>query len=124
MIKCLVDGEEIFLYDGGTAVRDYIYVDDVCGAIMHCLYNSPNDEIINIGSGKPTVLKDIVAIAQQFSNSTSKVNIIEPPHFHKVVQVRDAYLDNSKLTSYGYSIRYSTEDMVKKLVTHYKNSKV
>jgi nucleoside-diphosphate-sugar epimerase len=120
MIKCLCDNEEIFLYDGGNAVRDYIYVDDVCNAIMHCLYNAPVNEIINIGSGRRTLLRDLIYIAQDLSNSTSKINIIQPPHFHDVVQVKDSYLDITKLKSYGFESKYKVEDVVAKLVNHYK----
>jgi nucleoside-diphosphate-sugar epimerase len=123
MIKCLCNNEEIFLYDGGNAVRDYIYVDDVCSAIMHCMEKAPVNEIINIGSGKRTVLRDLIYLAQDLSNSTSKINTIQPPYFHDVVQVKDSYLDISKLNSYGFSIKYPVENVVKKLVTYYKKLK-
>jgi nucleoside-diphosphate-sugar epimerase len=120
MIKCLCEDEEIFLYDGGNAVRDYIYVDDVCEALMHCIDNSPVNEIINIGSGNRTVLRDLITLAKELSDSKSKINIIQPPHFHDVVQVKDSYLDISKLRSYGYEPKYKVEDVVKLLVNHYK----
>jgi nucleoside-diphosphate-sugar epimerase len=120
MIKCLCEDEEIFLYDGGNAVRDYIYVDDVCDAIMHCIDKAPVNEIINIGSGRRTVLRDLIYLAQDLSNSNSKINIIQPPHFHDVVQVKDSYLDITKLKSYNFEIKYQVEEVVKKLVNHYK----
>lgn len=123
MIKCLCNNEEIFLYDGGNAVRDYIYVDDVCYAMMHCMDKGPVNEIINIGSGRRTLLRDLIYLAQDLSNSSSKINIIQPPHFHDVVQVKDSYLDVTKLKSYGFESRYKIEDVVVKLVDHYKNNK-
>lgn len=122
MIKCISQDDEIFLYDGGNAVRDYIYVDDVCDAIAHCIDTAPFNEIINIGSGRRTVLRDIISIAQNLSNSKSKVNIIQPPHFHDVVQVKDSYLDVTKLNSYGFECKHRIEDVVVKLVNHYKNN--
>lgn len=120
MIKCLCENEEIFLYDGGNAVRDYIYVDDVCDAIMHCIQHAPVNEVINIGSGKRTVLRDLILLAKDLSNSTSKINIVQPPHFHDVVQVKDSYLDISKLRLYGYEPKYNVEEVIKMLVNHYK----
>jgi nucleoside-diphosphate-sugar epimerase len=120
MIKCLCEDEEIFLYDGGNAVRDYIYVDDVCEALMHCIDHAPINEIINIGSGNRTVLRDLISLAKELSDSKSKINIIQPPHFHDVVQVKDSYLDISKLRSYGYEPKYKVEEVVKLLVNHYK----
>jgi nucleoside-diphosphate-sugar epimerase len=123
MIKCLCEDEEIFLYDGGNAVRDYVYVDDVCDAVMHCMNNAPVNEIINIGSGKRTLLRDLIYLAQDLSNSSSKINIIQPPHFHDVVQVKDSYLDVTKLKSYGFESKHKIEDVVVKLVNYYKNIK-
>ena len=123
MIKCLCENKEIFLYDGGNAVRDYIYVDDVCDAIMHCLSNAPVNEIINVGSGKRTLLRDLIYLSQDLSNSTSKINIIQPPHFHDVVQVKDSYLDITKLNSYGFESKYNINKVIAKLVSHYKNNK-
>jgi nucleoside-diphosphate-sugar epimerase len=120
MIKCLCNNEEIYLYDGGNAVRDYIYIDDVCNAMMHCVQNAPVNEIINIGSGRRTVLRDLIFSVQGLSNSKSKINVIQPPHFHDVVQVKDSYLDVSKLKSYGYEIKYPVESVIEKLVKHYK----
>jgi nucleoside-diphosphate-sugar epimerase len=122
MIKCISENEEIFLYDGGNAVRDYIYVDDVCDAIKHCIHNAPVNEIINIGSGRRTVLRDLILKAQKLSQSTSKINIIQPPHFHDVVQVKDSYLDITKLKSYGFECKHNIEDVVVNLVNHYKNN--
>jgi nucleoside-diphosphate-sugar epimerase len=120
MIKCLCEDQEIFLYDGGNAVRDYIYVDDVCNALMYCIKHAPINEIINIGSGNRTVLSNLITLAKDLSNSNSKINIIQPPHFHDVVQVKDSYLDISKLKSYGYTPKYKVEDVVKLLVDYYK----
>jgi nucleoside-diphosphate-sugar epimerase len=121
MIKCLSENEEIFLYDGGNAVRDYIYVDDVCDAIKHCIDKAPVNEIINIGSGKRTLLRDLIYLAQDLSSSSSKINIIQPPHFHDVVQVKDSYLDITKLKSYGFECKHDVNEVVAKLVSKYKN---
>lgn len=120
LIRQAVNGEDVSLYNGGTALRDYVYVDDICSAIMCCLDNAPVNEIINIGSGKPSKLSDVVDIAIKESNSTSKIVDISTPFFHKIVQVEHAYLDVSKLESYGFKTQYSMEDIVKRLVSYYK----
>jgi len=123
LLKQSVNNEELLLYNGGTAKRDYIYVDDVCDAITHCINNAPTNEIINIGTGIPTTLIDSMEIAIKESNSTSIVTKMDPPHFHQVVQVEHAWLDVSKLKSYGFTAKFSVEDAIKKLVNYYKNNK-
>jgi nucleoside-diphosphate-sugar epimerase len=123
MIKCICENEDIELYEAGNAVRDYIYVDDVCDALSYCMQNAPVNEIINIGNGKPYILSDIINLTQKITNSTSKIVNIKPPHFHDVVQVKDSYLDIEKLRSYGYNNKYEINDIVNKLIKHYKKNK-
>ena len=120
LIKQAVNNDELPLYNGGSAIRDYIYVDDVCNAIKHCIDNAPVNEIINIGNGKPYVLIDIINKAMVECNSTSKITNMNPPHFHKVVQVEHSYLDVSKLASYGFKSKYSIDDIVTNLIKFYK----
>jgi nucleoside-diphosphate-sugar epimerase len=120
LIKQISNNEDIDLYNAGSTIRDYIYVDDACKAIMCCLDNAPVNEIINIANGVPYVLSEVVDFAMKQSESTSKINNIEPPHFHKVVQVKNSYLDITKLKSYGYKNEYDIETIVKKLIHYYK----
>lgn len=120
LIKQAVNNEELMLYNGGNAIRDYIYVDDVCDAIYHCIQYAPTNEIINIGNGKPYELADIIQKAVSETNSTSVVTNMKPPHFHQVVQVEHSYLDVSKLRSYGFRSKYSIDDVVTKLINFYK----
>lgn len=121
LIKQAVKGEELLLYKGGNAIRDYIYVDDVCRAINHCIQKDSYNEIINIGNGKPHILKDIINLTLQKSNSTSKVTNINPPHFHKVVQVEHSYLDISKLKSLGFRSKFNIDIIINKLINFYTN---
>jgi nucleoside-diphosphate-sugar epimerase len=123
LVKQAVNNEELLLYNGGNAIRDYIYVDDVCDAISHCIEHAPVNEIINIGNGKPYVLMDIIRKAVAETKSTSKITNMSPPHFHKVVQVEHSYLDVSKLRSYGFKSKYSVDSIVTKLINFYKNNK-
>lgn len=119
MIKELCHNRDIELYDNGNCFRDYIYVDDVCKALKTCMRQSPPNEIINIGSGQPNKLKNIIDKVIQLTQSKSLVKNIEPSRFHKIVQVQDAYLDISKLLSYGYKIETDIDTMIGKLISHY-----
>jgi nucleoside-diphosphate-sugar epimerase len=121
MIKEIVSGNDINLYYGGNILRDYIYVDDVCHAIHHCMEKSPINEIINIGSGKPYLFLNIIKDTIQLANSKSKIIEINSTHFHNVVQVKNSYLDVTKLTNYGYTCKYDINYIINKLVNFYKN---
>lgn len=122
LIKEIVNNRDVELYYGGNVLRDYIYVDDVCDAVLHCIEKAPVNEIINIGRGKPYLFLNIIKTAIKKSKSTSKIINIDPTHFHNVVQVRNSYLDTTKLNNYGYFCKYEIDEIVEKLVNYYKNN--
>ena len=102
LVDKIKSNEDIELYEGGEITRDYIHVEDVVRAIDVIIADCPVDKIINVGSGKPIKLKELIDIVRLNSNSTSKITSIATPDFHKLVQVRDAYLDTSYLSSLGF----------------------
>jgi nucleoside-diphosphate-sugar epimerase len=121
LIQEIANDRDVELYYGGNVLRDYIYVDDVCNAIFHCINKAPVNEIINVGSGKPYLFLNIIKDAIIKANSKSKIIEINPTHFHNIVQVKNSYLDTTKLTNYGYKCEYDIDKIVQKLVTYYQN---
>lgn len=101
ILEKIKQSEPVDLYYGGEFVRDYMHIDDVCRSINHCINNTPLNEIYNIGSGIPTTFKHIADYAIRKFNSTSSIRTVNPPKFHKIVQVKDMYLDVSKLSATG-----------------------
>jgi nucleoside-diphosphate-sugar epimerase len=120
MVKEIVAGNDVELYYGGNVLRDYIYVDDVCNAIAHCMQYAPTNQIINIGSGKPYLFLNIINKTIELANSPSKIIDITPTHFHNVVQVKDSYLDITKMKNFGYECKYDIDFIIKTLITYYK----
>lgn len=120
LVKEVIENNDVELYNNGSAIRDYMYVDDVCNAIKHCMDYAPTNEIINIGNGKPYVLRDIILKTIEKTSSTSNIINIKPTHFHDVVQVEHSYLDINKLQSYGFKSQYNIEQIIDKLIKFYK----
>ena len=116
MIDRLKRNEEINLYDGGNFFRDYIHVSDLCYAVRTVMQRGDVNEIYNIGNGKPILFKDIIEYAYEKSESNSKINFIEQPDFHKLVQVQSMYMDNTKIRSLGYSPIFSINTIVNQLL--------
>lgn len=103
MIKLLKNHKEVKLYDFGTNIRDYMYVDDACRAINTCICNAPTNEIINISNFEPRSIGSIINYCKKKLNSESIITSIEAPYFHKVVQVKNVCLSANKLYGYGYN---------------------
>jgi len=116
MINCLKKNEPIQLYDGGSPIRDYMDVEDACTAIKCCLSNSPVNQIINISNSDPNSIGDLIYYAKKKLNSRSEITSIPPTNFHKVVQIENMYLDNTKLLSYGYIPKTTAFQAVDKLL--------
>ena len=53
--------DDYFACSNGTQTRDFLFIDDLIKAIIKCLRNKKvNGEIINIGTGKPIRIKDLI----------------------------------------------------------------
>ncbi len=109
-------GEAIDLYDGGCAIRDYMHVDDCCRALKTCIEKGEMNTIYNISNSSPVQIKNIIEYAIKKTNSQSKINNIPTPEFHKIVQVENMSLDNSKLLSLGYRPSISVYDTVDQIL--------
>ena len=103
LINELKNNRDIQLYHGGEVIRDYVHVEDVARAIMYCMENAPMNEIINIGSNcEPVPLNILMEQAKTYLGSSSAITAREPAPFHKIVQVKDMWLDSTKLDELGF----------------------
>jgi nucleoside-diphosphate-sugar epimerase len=116
MISLLKKNEPVKLYDNGSNIRDFMYVNDACRAIRVCLDSSPVNEIVNISNTQPTPIGSIIRYCKEKLGSQSELVSIDAPHFHKVVQVTDVCLNTDKLKSYGYVPSIHTMQAVDRLL--------
>lgn len=109
-----------YLYKGDF-YRDFTDVRDCANAVKLVLESGNPNEIFNIGNGKPIHINNTVLLAKHIADSPSKISYIDVPEFHKIVQVKDMWLDTNKLNSLGYVQKYSIEDTLKWLIESYQN---
>ena len=116
LIQEIKNNNPINLYFNGEFIRDYTHVQDICQAIKLVISHGNVNEIYNIGNGDPILFKDIIYFVKEQTNSKSKLNFIDQPDFHKIVQVKDMYLDTAKLKNLGYIPKYNIFDGLKTLL--------
>ena len=116
----VVSGENINLYNGGSDVRDVMHVDDVCDAINMIITKGRLDEVYNVGSGVPHKFLDMMSYVKKKTGSRSEFISVEPPDFHKVVQVKDMVLNVSKLDKLGFKPSINIENGLDRLVEYYR----
>ena len=119
LLDKLYNNEEVKLYYGGEFVRDFIHVDDACGAMRHFMYFGEPNEIYNIGNGLPFNFGKLIKFCKEELNSSSKISTMEPTEFHNIVQVKDFWMNTDKLKSTGFVCRKDFHDFM----LEYKRSK-
>jgi len=112
-IKC---NNDINLYDGGNFIRDYIDVRDAVEAIRLVVEYGDFNQIYNISNGEPIIFSDLINYATTKFNYKGNVTNIEQPNFHKNVQVKSMYLDNTKIQKLGYFQTISKFEMIDNLI--------
>ena len=59
-VQKMLAGHPLTVWGDGTAVRDYIYIDDLAAAVVAALASDASNEAINIGSGEGLSVSDII----------------------------------------------------------------
>ena len=114
MLNELKNHRDINLYDEGKFYRDFIDVNDLCSACKLVMDKGEVNSIYNIGNGVAETFGDIISFAHRYYKSKSKIINIEQPDFHKKVQVKSMYMDNSKLLELGYKQKSTVYTFVEK----------
>lgn len=116
MVREIQNHHPINLYESGMIIRDMLHIDDAVRAIDLVLEKGELNTIYNIGSGQPTLLRDVIDIARWLTDSRSEVNSIPTPQFHQQVQARDFWLDTTKLKNLGFVPQVPLEQGIKTLL--------
>ena len=61
IISRAINNEPIAIWGDGSAVRDYVYVDDVSAALERAMLDQSDFHIFNIGSGHGQTLRQVIA---------------------------------------------------------------
>lgn len=112
----LKEGREIGLYDGGNFYRDYIHVSDVVLAINLVLTKGATNEIYNIGNGYPEKFNHLIYFAAKKLDRLHLVKTIDQASFHKIVQVKSMFMDNSKILALGYKKTKLITESIKEII--------
>lgn len=115
MIDLLKKNQEVNLYDKGKPTRDILHVLDICRAIQIVCAKGKENSIYNIGRGEPTEIGYIIKYAKDLLNSSSKINYVDAPEFHKIVQVQNFAMDTSKIKELGFEPKFSINKIIKEL---------
>lgn len=119
-IRELAQGRDIECYKKGS-IRDYIDVRDVVRAIHLILAKGEFNEIYNVANGRGLNVKNLIQHAWVTSGYKSKINEVEVPEFHHIVQTQDMWLNVQKINDLGYVKQHDIYAAIEELVYHYQH---
>jgi dTDP-glucose 4,6-dehydratase len=102
-----IDGMPLPLYNDGSAVRDYIYVEDHCRAIDLVLHEAPAGEAYNVGTGRETSGNEVARTVIELLDAPAElIQYVadRPGHDYRYA------LDVGKLTALGWAPRVSFQE--------------
>ncbi len=113
----LIDNIKVPLYGDGMNVRDWIYVDDNCGALDLVLHKGRVGEIYNIGAGNE---KPNIWITKEILKLLDKPESMIKPVEDRLGHDRRYSVDCTKLKKdLGWETQYDFEEALKKTVNWY-----
>lgn len=77
LAESVTKGIEVPLYEGGRMYRDWTYVADTVAGVVAALDRPLGYEIINLGRGEPTLLRDFVTMIETLAGR--KANLVDRP---------------------------------------------
>jgi GDP-D-mannose 3',5'-epimerase len=98
------DGGTIEVWGDGTAVRSFIYVDDLVDGVVR-LMHSDLDGPVNIGTREYVTVRQLVDIVADVAGKQLEIRWVDGP-----VGVQSRNLSNDRIESLGWSPKYSLRD--------------
>lgn len=106
------NGNAINIFEDGHESRDFVYIDDVVEATMLGIEKEEaNNQVFNVGSGKPTTVLDVAKALIGYYGSEVPVKVTGN---YRLGDIRHNFADLSKITgALGFLPKYTFEEGVK-----------
>ena len=116
LITNAIDNMPLPLYNDGSAVRDYVFVEDHCRAIDHVLHQAPLGTVYNIGTGVETTgLQVAKAVLDIVGKPESLIQFVadRPGHDYRYA------LDLSRINRLGWEPEVTFAEGLERTVSWY-----
>jgi nucleoside-diphosphate-sugar epimerase len=101
--------------------RDFIYIDDVLSALQTIAAVGQNRQIYTVGTGTKLLFRNLITMIKDVIGSTSKIEYVDSPTFHKAVGMEDLEYDVKPLRKLGWEPTHTVVDGVSKILAEHKN---
>jgi len=119
LITNAIDDLKLPLYNDGSAVRDFVYVEDHCRAIDLVLHDAPAGEVYNVGTGAETSGRQVAeAVLDIMKKPRSLIEFVadRPGHDYRYA------LDIAHITELGWEPRVGFAEGLERTVRWYQEN--
>ena len=110
--------DKVTLWGDGSAMREFLYVDDLAEAAFKCMVNYDSEEIINVGTGKDITIKELAETIADVVGFKGEIiwDISKPNGTPRKV------LNIDKIKSLGWKPKVGLREGIEKTYELYKES--
>jgi len=108
---------EVTIWGSGKPMREFLYVDDLARAIIHCCNLSNKNTILNVGSGEEIKIIDLAKLIKKIIgyNGIIKLDNSKPDGVYRKL------IDSSKINKLGWKNETSLERGIPLSIKHWLN---
>lgn len=77
--KSITSAEKINVFGSGNTYRDYTFIDDIISGIINSIQLKNKFEIINLGSGNPIKILELIKLIEKITSKKANLEFIELP---------------------------------------------
>ncbi len=120
-VRLALEGREIELFGGGTALRDFNYVDDVVEALLLCgVRDEAVGEIFNLGHPEPVSLREFVEVLLEVTGRGSH-RVVELPPERARIDIGSVYASHGKIRlTLGWEPRTWLREGLARMIDHFR----
>ena len=111
-------GQTVPIYSEGKIFRDYTYISDVVSAAEAIMEKGKAGECYFVGTGIKTWFYEIGKWIEELT--PGKVVYVEPPDFHKRIDVGNIIVENSKIRSLRWDWKVTVKEGLEKTLEYYQ----
>lgn len=116
LIKKGIHGEEVMIFGDGRQTRDFTYVEDIADANIRAI-NRRVSGVFNVGSGKGTSVRELVAITEKLLKKKIKVKYMPTSN-----EIYDSFASNEQITKVlGWKPKVPLKKGLKHTIKYYKD---
>ena len=113
LAKSFLNKEKFKIWGDGSAIKDYLYIDDLTEALIKVISSLPTNSTYNVSYGESISINEIISIFNNILNYHIEFEYLTPFSF----DVQNVILDNSKFSkTYKWQPNINIETGIQKTI--------